>query len=90
MTKRINEIPHNEGLIHIWMGYCDRVFHWVIAVMLLSLFAGLFLSGTALGLGLIVLAIALFCVVLVPFILIKLFTPGKQEPQRDDGQTGRE
>jgi len=86
MTKLINEIHPNENLIQRWMSYCDRIFHWIIAVLLLLLFAGLFMSGTAFGFGLIVLAVAIFGVVLVPFFLIKLFTPGKVEPKSDDGR----
>lgn len=86
MTKRINEINPNEGLIHRWMGWCDRVFHWIIGVMLLLLFAGLFMYPSPFGLSLLTLAAILFALVLVPFLLIKLFTPGKVEPRADDGR----
>ena len=86
MTKELNEVPPNENLIHRWMSYCDRIFHWIMAVLLILLFAGLFLSGTAFGFGLLFLAGGLFIIVLVPYILIKLFTPGKPEPKADDGR----
>lgn len=86
MTKRINETSPNESIIHRWMSWCDRVFHWIIGAMLLFLFAGLFMYPSPVGLSLLTLAAILFSIVLVPFILIKLFTPGKVEPKADDGR----
>ena len=86
MTKRLNETSPNENLIHRWMSWCDRVFHWIIGLMLLFLFSGMFLYPSPVGLSLLTLAAILFAIVLVPFLLIKLFTPGKAEPRADDGR----
>lgn len=84
MTSKLNEISPRENLIHQWMGYCDRVFHWIIALLILSIAAGIVFSGTALGISFFVLASALFCLVILPFIAIKIFTPGKIEPKSDN------
>ncbi len=82
MISKLHETNPNENLIHRFMGWCDRGFHWIIGLMLLLLFAGIFMYGSGIGMLLLGIAITLFFLVLVPFILIKLFTPGKIEPPK--------
>lgn len=81
MTKRINETSPHENLIRRFESACDRVFHWIIALMLLFLVAGLLLPPSSLGVYLLILAGILFFIVLIPFVAVKMFMPEERKPQ---------